>query len=107
MSGYRVCLGAVWLLSSGAGQWQMQGVPTAGLSSVAIDGCAWECLCLSLEKGVGSPSTLAETTPPLNVLLFLPVVCAAQPSLLCLDLSIPGLSQITREAPDETMVWCV
>lgn len=86
------------------GQWEGQGFSTAGLFSVDTDGCAWECLCLSLEIGVGSASTLAETTPPLNVLLFLPVVHAAQPSLLCPDLSFPGLFQIMREAPDETMV---
>lgn len=41
MSGYRVCLGAVRLLSPGAGQWELQGVPTAGLCSVGIDGCSW------------------------------------------------------------------
>lgn len=74
---------------------------------MGIDGCGWvPCLgmlvLLSLEKGPGSASTLAETTS-LNDLLILPVVHAAQPSLLCLDLSFPGLSQIMREAPDETM----
>lgn len=61
--------------------------PTAGLSSVAVVGCCpWECLCLSLEKGAGS--AVAETTRPLNVLLFLPVVPSVQPSVLCLDFSL-------------------
>lgn len=40
MSGYRVCLGAAWLLSPGAGQWELQGVPTAGMSSMAVLGNA-------------------------------------------------------------------
>lgn len=87
--------------------WDLQGVPSAGLPSVGIDGCGWvPCLgmlvLLSLGKGPASASTLAENTS-LNVLLLLPVVHAAQPSLLCLGLSFPGLSQIMREAPDETM----
>lgn len=53
-----------------------------------------ECLCLSLQKGAGSASTLAEIAPRPNVLLFLPVVYAVQPSLLYLDLSFSGSSQI-------------
>lgn len=105
-------LGAVWLLSPGAGRWELRGVPPVDpqqgcplwLLMAVVGCCTWKCLCLSLEKGAGSASALAETTPPLNVLLFLPVLHAAQPSLLCLDLSFPGLSQKMREAPEETMV---
>lgn len=79
--------------------------PTAGLSSMAVlECCAWESLCLSLEKGAAS--ALAETTL-LNILLLLPVLNAAQPSLLFLDLSFPELFQVMRGAPDETMVCCV
>lgn len=71
-------------------------------------GCPlWLCLGMLVsepgERGQFCFS-LAETTAPLNVLLFLPVVHNAQPSILCLDLSFPGSSQIMREVPDETMV---
>lgn len=72
---------------------------------------AW-VLCLGMlvsEPGEGDQFclSLAETTAPLNVLLFLSVVHAAQPSILCLDLYFPGSSQIMREVPDEAMILYV